>query len=297
MPGEQINERSALTLLALTNIKPNDEWANASNPLLGITQMMDFFKNYYKKVYAPNTRERVRRFTIHQFCQAGLVVQNPDKPRPVNSPNNVYQIEQNALKLIKAFASINWETNLAKYIEIVPSLKQKYSQERNLHKIPLKINADTSISLSFGGQNVLIKKIIEEFGPRFIPDGLAVYIGDTEDKWLYFDKELYQDLGMLLPDSHGKMPDVIIYDNKRNWLILIEAVTSHGPINPKRKIELHKMFNLSTAGLVYVTTFLNHKDMNKYLNDISWETEVWIADHPDHMVHFNGERFLGPYPS
>ncbi|MFS2517149.1 MULTISPECIES: BsuBI/PstI family type II restriction endonuclease [Parabacteroides] len=28
--------------------------------------------------------------------------------------------------------------------------------------------------------------------------------------------------------------------------------------------------------------------------DIAWETEVWIAENPGHMIHFNGDRFIGP---
>jgi hypothetical protein len=95
-------------------------------------------------------------------------------------------------------------------------------------------------------------------------------------------------------DVHGKMPDVIVHYTEKNWLVLIEAVTSHGPIDPKRKAELETLFKGSSAGLVLVTTFLSRKAMVKYLPAISWETEVWVADTPSHMIHFNGERFLGP---
>jgi hypothetical protein len=35
--------------------------------------------------------------------------------------------------------------------------------------------------------------------------------------------------------------------------------------------------------------------MSRYLGEIAWETEVWVADAPSHLIHFNGERFLGPY--
>ncbi len=96
-------------------------------------------------------------------------------------------------------------------------------------------------------------------------------------------------------EKHGKMPDVVVHYIEKNWLVLIEAVTSHGPINPKRRQELKELFNLSIAGLVYVTAFLNRRTMMKYLDEISWETEVWVADAPTHIIHFNGERFLGPY--
>ena len=89
-PRQQLNERSALTLLSLLDLKPNESWADARAPLMGITPMMEFFASHYGRRYAPNTRETVRRHTIHQFVQAGLVVPNPDKPsRPTNSPKAV----------------------------------------------------------------------------------------------------------------------------------------------------------------------------------------------------------------
>jgi hypothetical protein len=87
----------------------------------------------------------------------------------------------------------------------------------------------------------------------------------------------------------------IIYEALKNWLVLIEAVTSHGPVNPKRLTELRILFAGSKAGLVFVTAFLGRRGLLKYLGEIAWETEVWVAETPDHMIHFNGERFLGPY--
>ncbi len=96
-------------------------------------------------------------------------------------------------------------------------------------------------------------------------------------------------------DSHGKMPDVVVHHVKKNWLVLIEAVTSHGPVDGKRRDELGRLFAGSKAGLVFVTAFLDRAAMVRYLADISWETEVWVADAPSHLIHFNGERFLGPY--
>jgi hypothetical protein len=93
------------------------------------------------------------------------------------------------------------------------------------------------------------------------------------------------------------MPDVVIHHTEKGWLLLIEAVTSHGPIDPKRRGELKRLFGASKAGLVFVTAFLTRKAMLPYLDELSWETEVWVAESPTHMIHFNGKRFLGPYES
>jgi adenine-specific DNA-methyltransferase len=295
LPKAQQNERSGLTLLALLDLKPNDSWSNSGSPLIGITEMMNFFESHYGKKYAPNTRETVRRFTVHQFVQAGIVIPNPDMSRPVNSPNYIYQIEPGALKLIREFGTQRWNTSLPKYLASLETLREKYAQIRDMRRIPVKVTTDVEIFLSPGGQNVLVKKIWDEFCSRFTPGGKLVYLGDTEDKWAHFDKATFKQLGITTPDEHGKIPDVVVYFTEKNWLVLIEVVTSHGPINPKRKIELEQLFKDSKAGLVFVTAFLTRKDMLRYLGEIAWETEVWIAETPDHMIHFNGERFLGPY--
>ena len=140
----------------------------------------------------------------------------------------------------------------------------------------------------------LIRAIIEDFAPRFAPGSTLVYVGDTGDKWGYFDATLLAELGIDV-DSHGKMPDVILHYSEKNWLLLVESVTTHGPVDGKRHAELAGLFDKSTAGLVYVTAFPNRAVMGRYLVEIAWETEVWVADAPSHLIHFNGERFLGPY--
>ncbi|MFA5180224.1 MAG: BsuBI/PstI family type II restriction endonuclease [Syntrophales bacterium] len=294
-PRQQLNERSALTLLSLLDLKPADRWRDAGNPLLGITPMMEYFEKHYGKRYAPNTRETVRRQTVHQFVQAALIVPNPDKPsRPTNSPKAVYQIEPSALKLLREYGKRGWKKRLREYMQTVESLNVLYAREREKDRIPLTLANGQKIRLSPGGHNALVKKIIDEFCPVFTPGGLIVYVGDTSNKWAYFDAAILQRLGVEI-EEHGKMPDVVVYHGGKNWLVLVEAVTSHGPVNPKRRQELKVLFAGSKAGLVFVTAFLDRHKMMKYLDDISWETEVWVADSPTHLIHFNGERFLGPY--
>ena len=294
-PRQQLNERSALTLLSLLDLKPADLWRDAENPLLGITPMMEYFEKHYGKRYAPNTRETVRRQTVHQFVQAALIVPNPDKPtRPTNSPKAVYQIEPSALELLRGYGKRGWKRRLREYLQTVESLNALYAREREKDRIPVTLASGQKIRLSPGGHNTLVKKIIDEFCPVFTPGGLVAYVVDTSKKWAYFDAAILQRLGVEI-EEHGKMPDVVVYHGGKNWLVLVEAVTSHGPVNPKRRQELKALFAGSKAGLVFVTAFLDRHKMMKYLGDISWETEVWVADSPTHLIHFNGERFLGPY--
>ncbi len=295
LPREQQNERSALTLLALLDIKPNTPWSKARAPLIGIAPMMNFFEEYYGKKYAPNTRESVRRQTVHQFLDAGIVVINPDDPsRATNSGKTVYQIEGGLLELLKTWGKPVWEKGIRTYLSSVETLKKRYAQEREMKRIPVEVAPGKAISLSPGGQNILVEKIIGEFCARFTPGGKVIYVGDTDQKFAYFDEGLLKSLGVQI-ESHGKMTDVVVYHNIKNWLVLIEAVTSHGPVNPKRRNELKKLFECSMAGLVFVTAFLDRHSMLRYLDEISWETEVWVAESPSHLIHFNGERFLGPY--
>ena len=294
-PRQQVNERSALTLLSLLDLKPGDAWSNAHASLIGITPMMEFFAEHYGKKYAPNTRETVRRQTVHQFVQAAFVQLNPDDPsRSTNSPKAVYQIAPKALALLRAFGKAEWGKKLKQYLQSVGSLKKRYSREREMKRIPVKLLNGARVSLSPGGQNILVKKVLADFCPIYTPGGKVIYIGDTQKKWAYFNSNALIRLGVEI-EEHGKMPDVVVYYSRKKWLVLIEAVTSHGPVNPKRREELKKLFAGSSAPLIYITAFIDRHTMMRYLGEISWETEVWIAESPTHLVHFNGERFLGPY--
>jgi len=295
VPKEQQNERSALTLLALLGMTPQKQWSEADAPMLGITEMMTVFRERFGKRYAPNTRETVRRFTVHQFVQMGLVVANPDNPgRPVNSPDNRYQVAPTLLKLARTYGSPSWQVNLAGFLRTAEGLRRLRPRERDMVLIPVKLPNGTELKITAGGQNELVKKILEEFCPRFTPGGVVVYVGDTGAKQRHLETEYLRQLGVQM-DEHGKMPDVLVHLPGKNWLVLIEAVTSHGPIGLKRQNELKELFKAARAGLVFVTAFLTRRAMTKYLADIAWETEVWIADAPSHIIHFNGERFLGPY--
>jgi hypothetical protein len=297
LPKAQQNTRSAICLLALLNITPEKAWKDAEPVLIGITPMMTFAAQHYGLTYAPNTRETFRRFTMHQFVDAGLALYNPDQPeRPVNSPKTVYQIEDHALELLRTYGTDEWDNKLRDYFEIQKPLAQRYASEREMRKVPVRINSETRIALSAGEHSNLIKAIIEEFAPRFTPDSRLIYVGDTGDKWGYFDQQLLNELGITV-DSHGKMPDAVLYFQEKRWLILVEAVTSHGPVDAKRRAELTNLFRAPEIGIVYVTAFPNKSVLSRYLTEIAWETEVWIAENPSHLIHFNGERFLGPYES
>ncbi|MDY0150691.1 MAG: BsuBI/PstI family type II restriction endonuclease [Candidatus Cloacimonas sp.] len=294
MPTLQQNQRTGLCLLALLGLKPDTPMCNADNPLMGITPIMDFSYENYKVKYAPNTRETFRRQSIHQLVQAGLVTYNPDDDkRPTNSPNSVYQVTPELLSLVKQYNTINWETAVSEFNKISQSLADKYAKPRKMMRIPIEI-AEQEILLSPGKHNELVKSIIEKFAPVFLHGAVLLYVGDTQKKSAYVNNVLIKSIKIPF-DEHNKLPDLVFFMQEKKWIILVESVTSHGPMDSKRFVELSEMFDSCGYDVVYVSAFRDKATFAKYSTDIAWETEVWIEENPDHLIHFNGSKFLGPY--
>jgi hypothetical protein len=294
--GRQTNDVAAYTFLALIDLKPHQSWNEASDLPRGITPIIKFIAEAYSVVYAPNTRETIRDEAVKYFVESGMVIRNPDDPnRPTNSGKTVYQIEPSALETFRSFGTLEWPVKLKSYLQTRGRIRKELLRERKLSRIPVKLPSGKTVTISPGGQNPLIKNVVEEFCPRFAPAGTVIYIGDAEDKFQHFEAEYLHGLKVTISSS-AKMPDVVVHDAKRNWLLLIEAVTSAGWVDGKRRKELKELFAGCKAGLVFVTAFSTRDSMRVHAAEISWETEVWIAEDPDHLIHFNGERFLGPYP-
>lgn len=280
----------------MLDLRPDVAWADAQAPLRGITPVIEFIAKAFGVRYAPNTRETIRDDAVKFFVEAGLLLRNPDDPkRPTNSGKTVYQIEPTALALLRNVGTLNWAPALQKYLASRESIKNEIARKRDLARVPVTLPDGSQVALSPGGQNPLIKAIIEQFCPAFAPGGVVIYIGDTENKFVHLETAELKLLGVTL-DSAAKIPDVIVHYTKKNWLLLIEAVTSAGPVDGKRRKELKQLFAGCKAGLIFVTAFERRRAMQSFLSHIAWESEVWIAEDPDHLIHFNGERFLGPYP-
>ncbi len=302
MPKKQYNQRSAWVFLALANIRPQDDWKNAQAPMLPTVDIMQFIREHYGQDYKPNSRETIRRQTLHQFEQARIVDRNRDDPsRPTNSKDNNYSLNQPIIDMLKEYPNGAWLQKIEEYKGDLHNLQELYQRKLDMEKIPVRLPSGQEIKLSPGKHNQLHADIVHEFCPRFIGEsGLVLYIGDTASsrneggKLLVLEAARLEALGVP-PMSHDKLPDVVVYDSKREWLFLIEAVTSHGPVSPKRWIELEKALETCKVGRVYVTAFPDTAEFRRHVADIAWETEVWIAENPDHMIHFNGDRFLGPH--
>jgi hypothetical protein len=294
MPKAQTNDRSAYVLLALADVKADTEWVNAGKPEMRIIDMMNFMADNYGKEYKPNTRETIRKDTIHQFVDGAVAERNTDSAdRPTNSPNFCYCLTDEMLQLIKSYGTIKWQGGLKSFIAEKGMLIEKYKQKRDMARVPVTVNGQ-KFNLSAGEHNALQKAILEEFAPRFAHSAEVLYIGDTENKDLVKNREILEHVGVDITD-HDKLPDVILYSAKKGWLYFVEAVTSVGPISVKRIREIETMLIECTAGKVYVTAFPDRKTYKKFIDQLAWETEVWIADNPGHMIHLNGDKFIGPH--
>lgn len=301
LPSQQQNTRSALVLLALAKVESDVTWSAAKAGLHTTHELMAFIRKEYSTDYAANSRETIRRQTLHQFEQARLIDRNRDMPdRPTNSKDNNYSLNQEIIDILKEYPDGNWKKLVKHFQETVPSLIDRYKREREMLKLPVSLPNGKEITLSPGKHNQLHADIIHEFCSRFVKKSEVLYIGDTassrDEGGKYLVLELEAMKALKIPAmSHDKLPDVVVYDSANDWLFLIEAVTAHGPVSSKRWEELESLFKDSPTPRVYVTAFPNAAEFRRYAADIAWETEVWIADNPTHMIHFNGDKFLGPH--
>ena len=298
MPPAQRNQMAGMTLIALCGLTPDAAWSTAERRRCTVTKgIMDYLREHYGTEYAPNTRETFRRQVLHQFVQGGLAEYNPfERDLPTNSPRAHYAVTEAALGVVRRYGGEDWSSALEGFRAERGALVERYARDRDRSLIPVRLPDGRELVLSPGEHNAVQKAVVEEFAPRFAPGAHLLYLGDTAKKDLFVDRIRLTDLAIPITD-HDKLPDVVLYDADRNWLFLIEAVTSHGPVSPTRMVDLEAMLAACPADAVYVSAFPDFGEFRKHMTNIAWETEVWLCDTPDHMIHYDGERFLGPRPA
>ena len=287
LPQYQQTNICALTILGMANLKEDTPWAKASNEWIRIHDIITFVNENYNKSYKENTRETFRKQAIHHFRTAAIV---EDNTKATNSPDYRYRLTEEFLKVIRKIDVSN--RPLKTFVRNHQSLIEIYASKRKMTKMPVKING-IDFTFSPGKHNQLQKAIIEEFAPRFAPNTECLYVGDTIQKDLVKNEDRLKELGFTIT-LHDKMPDVVLYRADKDWIYFIEAVTSVGPMDPKRIQEITEMTDGVKAGKIFVTAFLDFKTYKKFSEKLAWETEIWLAEMPDHMIHMNGDKFLGP---
>jgi type II restriction enzyme len=293
LPKKQHSDVACLTLLALANIGPRASWRKAKQRKLRIHDIMQFAAERYRRTYAENTREVFRRQVIHQFEHARIVDKNPDDPeRPTNSGLTCYALTSDFHALIATYGTSAWPKALRSFLKKQGKLSELYDKRKRQRRVPVTLPSGKTIKLSPGKHNKLQASVVSTFVSEFAPHAKLLYLGDTAKKVLQINRAALKELAVPV-DKHEKLADVVLFDPKREWLYLIEAVTTHGPVTRKRKFELERLLKRCPAARVYVSAFATFADFRKWAKDIAWETEVWIAEHGSHMIHFNGNRFLG----
>lgn len=286
LPDRQQADLCALSLLALAGIKKSSVWCFATNEWVRIHDIIAFVNKNYGTKYAENSRETFRKQALHHFRTAAIV---EDNGLATNSPNYRWRLTDEFLAVLQANAT---NSSIAEFIDNHKRLIDVYSSKKRMKMMPVKING-IDFTFSTGKHNELQKAIIEQFAPRFAPNCECLYVGDTTEKNLVKNVERLSELGFAIT-LHDKMPDVVLYCEDKNWIYFVESVTSVGPMDPKRIVEIKSMTENVVAGMIFVTAFLDFKTYKKFSEQLAWETEVWIAEMPDHMIHLNGNKFLGP---
>ena len=286
-------ERMAVCFLAVADIAK--DWGKAkANTNLKSRDIIRFVNHHFQENISSGSYDDIRRKDLELLVLADLIVNSGvNKGSATNDPTRGYSLHPDFLNLIASFKTDKWENNLKLFNKTHPNLAKLLSRKRNLAKIPVTLPDGKPLLFSLGKHNDLQKEIIEQFLPRFGSDCIVLYIGDTSNKSLHIETEELRKLNFF-ELSHDQLPDIVAYSKKNNWLYLIEAVYSSGPMSETRVLKLKKILKKCKAELIFVTAFFKKADFKKWIIDIAWETEVWTADNPDHLVHFNGHKFLGP---
>lgn len=294
MPTEQQSALCCLSLLAMAKLAKSTPYSQATNEWVRIHDIIAFISDHYGVAYAENSRETFRKRAMHAFRTAALI---EDNGKATNSPNYRYRITSEFLAVIQNMSGskrvlCDDDAYLTQFIANHENLTEIYASKKKMQKLPVRIN-NKDFTFSPGKHNQLQKAIIEEFAPRFAPNSECLYVGDTTQKDLVKDVDKLSSIGFEIT-LHDKMPDLVLYREDKNWVYFVEAVTSVGPMNPKRVSEITAMTENVSSGKIFVTAFLDFATFKKFSEQLAWETEVWIADMPEHMIHLNGDKFLGP---
>lgn len=290
-------ERMAIAFLAVIDVKRIADFKGAKdlndNYSLKTREVIAYVNRCFKENISSGSYDDIRRKDLKLLVAANIVLQSSPNSA-TNDSTRGYGLNPFYADLIRYYPNKNWDKIVRKKLKDIEPFAEKLKRKRSLKKVPVKLPSGVELAFSAGLHNDLQKAIIEDFLPRYGYGAKVLYVGDTSDKYLHLDKKSLEELNFF-EISHEELPDIIAFSEKRNWLYLIEAVHSSGAISELRLLQLKKLTKDCKADIIYITAFLDRSTFRKFIADIAWETEIWIAENPDHLVHFNGDKFLGPY--
>lgn len=290
-------ESMALVFLAVAGVKKSWKEAQGQNEHRHIKtrDIIKFINEHFEENISPGSYDDIRRKHLKLLVLADLILNSANNPSAApNDPTRGYTLSSEFKTLITNYGSTDWEIKLKLFTKNRPSLSEILKRKREMPKVRVTLATGQILDFSRGGHNELQREIIEEFLPRFAGGSEVLYVGDATDKYLLRNDDKLRSLGFF-ELTHDSLPDVVAYSEEKNWLFLIEAFFTSGPMSEERILELKKALKDCSADLIFVTAFTSKTNFKKNVADIGWETEVWTADNPDHLVHFNGGKFLGPY--
>lgn len=292
-------ERMAKAFMSVAGLKPGMKWSqikdNDDKYQLLSRQIITHMNTYWGENISSGSYDDIRRKDMVLPVEALVILNSAKNPNAnTNDGTRGFAIHPAAAKVIRHYGGAEWTQAVQEFHRNRPTLAVTLSRVRNLARVPVLINSEVKLTFSAGKHNDLQKEIIESFLSIYGHGAEVLYVGDTTKKNLFLDEDKLKKINFF-ELAHDKLPDVIAYSEKKNWLYLIEAVTTANPITELRRSVLLRAASACTADLIFVTAFLDRDTYRKFAKDIAWETEVWIADAPEHMIHFNGDKFLGPH--
>lgn len=292
-------QRMAKAFLALAGLKPGVSWRDAKDnddhhQLLS-RQVITFMNAHLGEDIADSSYDDIRRKDLALPERALIVLKSAKNPDAnTNDGTRGFALNPEAARAVREYGTPKWSAAVEQFLQGRETLAKQLQRDRQLARVPVRMGDGVTLSFSPGKHNVLQRAIIEQFLSIFGFGADVLYVGDTANKGLFVD---HAGLARLkIPElAHDSLPDVIAYSETRNWLYLVEAVTTANPITELRRRSLLEFARASHADVILITAFLDRATYRKFAKDIAWETEVWIADAPEHMIHFNGDKFLGPH--
>lgn len=254
--------------------------------------IIDFENTHFGENISRGSYDDIRRKDLKPLVEAGLVINSSILDQSAtNNPNRGYALDAQFAKLLTLYGTKQWEAKLSIFLEKRQKIREEMEHRQEMKQVPITLPSGVMLALSAGEHNLLQKKIIEIFLPIFGMGAQVLYLGDTSNKYLFKKEEELQALNFFTLE-HDELPDIVAYSKEKNILFLIEAVYSSGPMDEIRVNRMKKQLAKCTANIIFLTAFLNKNDFKKWVTDIAWGTEVWVADNPEHLIHFNGHKFL-----
>lgn len=291
-------ERLAIVFLAVSDVKSVTDFKTAKdlekdNYSMKTREIIEYVNLHFQENISSGSYDDIRRKDLKYLVAANIVLQSSPKSA-TNDSTRGYGLNPVYAQLLRKYPNDDWAKVVKQELKNIVNLAEQLKRKREIKKIPVLLPRGKELEFSTGKHNELQKAVIEQFLARYGYGAKILYVGDTSDKYLHLEKEELEKLNFF-EIAHEELPDIIAFSKEKNWLYLIEAVHSSGAINELRLLQLKKLTEKCTAEIIYVTAFLDKSTFRKFIADIAWETEVWIANNPDHLIHFNGDKFLGPY--